>query len=345
MYDNNALNFSFEISAGAVSIVDGISIVDVNEANELTAMAVVSVPAYPESKALDLVAEADDMARFYEHASMLISEVDLETVKCRFHKLLYEVLGDGVYALNVLLFCHDCVILYAFETGMTYKVEYKMDNDDLLITDIYTVDYVRSKGSEEEMFAENMNTEAEAVVEVAEAVAEVEEAIAEVETEVEVEVAEEVIEAEVQVETAEEIVEDVIAEDQEEDKVEDPVQEVEEDKEDEELAELRKRVAELEAENETLSQYKAEIEKIEEEKRIAEVESKKEKLRKYASEEGLSIEEPVIAEAIEALDYEAIVAEVTANKEKAKTEKKDETYVASYTDIGTKGISYLFKSR
>ena len=88
MHDNNALNFSFEISAGCVDEVDGITIVDANEANELTAMAVVSVPAYPESKALELVAEADDINRFYANAEMLISEVDIETVKRRFHEML-----------------------------------------------------------------------------------------------------------------------------------------------------------------------------------------------------------------------------------------------------------------
>ena len=347
------MNFSFEISAGVVTVVDGISLVDANEENELTAMAVVSVPAYPESKALDLVAEADDAVRFYANANMQISEVDIETVKQRFHRLLFEMIGEKTYWMNVLLFCHDCVLMYDYQCGHTYKVEYMMDNDDLIIKDFYEVNFVRSEGCEKEMNEEMKVSEVEVTAE---------EAIAETNEVAEVEVAEEVVaEAEAHVETAEEATEVVaeevaaeteIAEEDKEDEKNDPEDPADENdpeepkkEEEDEMAALRKRCAELEAENEALNQIKAELEAKQEEERKAAVNAKKESLRSYAISEGLSVEETVIAEAIENLNYEAIVAEVTANKSKAKETKKEESYFASYTDIGVSGFSYLLKSR
>lgn len=337
LYDNNALNFSFEISAGAVDVIDGISVVDVNDANELTAMAIVSVPAYPESKALDLVAEANDCERFYGNANMQISEVDIETVKMRFHRMMHEVLGEKIYSLNTLLFCHDCVILYDYESGLTYKAEYMMDNDDFILKDFYAIDFVRSEGSEKEMIDEMNNSAAEVAVEVAE-----------VEEKVEVEIAEEVVEAEAQTEEAEEIVAEtaeeveVVAEEKKDE--EDPEEIPEEDEEENEAAELRKRCAELEAQIEELAKYKAEIEKIEEEKKAAEIKAEKDELRGYAVKAGLNVEDAVIAELVEKLDYKAIVAEANSIPVKAE-EKKETSYMASFVDIRPNGIGYLLESR
>lgn len=337
LYDNNALNFSFEISAGVVNIVDGISVVDANEENELTAMAVVSIPAYPESKALDLVAEADEMTRFYANANMQISEMDIEVVRRRFHEALYEMMGDKIYRYCTLLFCHDCVILYDYEDGKTYKAEYMMDNDNLMIKDFYMVDFVRSEGSETEMkiseqeaIAEEMNLENHETAEAAAA-------------------EETVVEAEVKTDetkdTSAEIAEEI--EDEKGDEAEDAKGEPDEenDEKEDKLAEALKKCADLEAEIEALKQFKEELDQMKEEKLQAEAEAKKASLREYAESEGLSAKETVIAEAIENLDYEKIVAEVTANKSKAKEQKKGEGYFAAYTDIGVGGFSYLLKSR
>ena len=351
LYENNALNFSFEISAGVVDVVDGITIVDANEENELTAMAVVSVPAYPESKALELVAEADDMIRFYANASMQISEVDIETVRRRFHELLFQMFGEKTYYLSVLLFCYDCVILYDYQDGNTYKAEYMMDNDDLIIKDFYEVDFVRSEGSEKEMNEEMKVSEVEVMTE---------EVVAEAEVAVEAVVAEEtVVEAEAVVETAEEatevVAEEVVSETEIAEEIKDDEKEPEKDPDDndpedpeddkDEVAELKKRCAELEEQVKAMNEIKAELDAIKDAQLKAEVDAKKENLRKYAESEGLDAKETVIAEAIENLNYEAIVAEVTANKSKAKEPKKEESYFASYTDIGVTGISYLLKSR
>lgn len=354
LYDNNALNFSFEISAGVVAIENGISIVDANEENELTAMAVVSVPAYPESKALELVAEADDINRFYANANMQISEVDIETVKRRFYELLYKMCSDQVYSFHPLLFCHDCVILYNHMEGRTYKVEYMMENDDLIIKDFYEVKFVRSEGSEKEMEDVKKMSEAELAEK---------ENISQAQHEAEVETAEnQAVEAETNVETAEDIeseckkktdeaeaeckknAEDAEAEckkkseckrkamDEEKDcnkECDDPENDMDE------MEALKKRCAELEAELNSMKEAKVKAER----------DAKKDELRKYAASEGLSVEDAVIAEAIENLNYEAIVAEVTANKNKAKEPKKEESYFASYADIGVGGLSYLLKSR
>lgn len=365
LYDNNALNFSFEISAGVVTIENGISIVDANEENELTAMAVVSVPAYPESKALELVAEADDMNRFYANANMQISEVDIETVRRRFYELLYKTLDGCIYSFSMLLFCHDCAILYDYECGRTYKVEYMMENDDLIIKDFYEVQFVRAEGSEKEMEDVKKMSEAEVA----------EKNASQAQHEAEVETAEnQAVEAEANVETAEDVeseckkqaedteaeckkkAEDAEAECKKQseckkkamdDESKDCEKDCEDDPEDDmdEMSALKKRCGELEAELEAMKKIKCELDAMKEAQVKAELDAKKDKLRKYAASEGLSVEDAVVAEAIENLNYEAIVAEVTANKDKAKEQKKDDSYFASYADIGVGGFSYLLKSR
>ena len=59
LYNMGILNFSFEIkyNKSAVIIKDGIQYVDASPLNAITGMAIVSVPAYTESKAYSLVAE------------------------------------------------------------------------------------------------------------------------------------------------------------------------------------------------------------------------------------------------------------------------------------------------
>ena len=65
MYESGNLAFSFEIMVSVVSEVNGTMVIDAAEGNELIGMAIVSVPAYPEAKALKLIAEEqkeeDDM--------------------------------------------------------------------------------------------------------------------------------------------------------------------------------------------------------------------------------------------------------------------------------------------
>lgn len=359
LYNMNALNFSFEISAGVVDVVDGITIVDANEQNELTGMAVVSVPAYPESTALELVAELKDIDRFYANANMQISEIDIETVRRVFHKALYEMLGDRCYSLGVLLFCHDCVILYDYDNGGNYKVEYLMDGNDLVIKDFYEIDFVRSGGIKNDMEElknyVDSEVEVEETVEIAEAETEVtvaeetvevaEEVVAE-ETEVAeaVETAEEAIEAEAQteIETAEEMNVETAEEIEEHD---DDKHDIDDDDDRDELAELRAENEQLKAELETLRQFKAELDEIRESERQASIKAEKDSLRKYAENEGLDTENAVIAEAIESMDYKTLMSEAMANKTESMKEAKSESYFAGYTDMKTDRFAYLLERR
>ena len=60
MYEAGTLTFSFEIMASVMSERDGVMVIDAAEGNELIGMAIVSVPAYPEATALQLVAEKQE---------------------------------------------------------------------------------------------------------------------------------------------------------------------------------------------------------------------------------------------------------------------------------------------
>lgn len=338
LYDQGKLNFSFEISAGAVSIIDGITIVDANEDNELTAMAVVSIPAYPESTALDLVAEAQQsIEQFYENAQVLISEMDFETVRERFFKLLYmHHGGEHPYSPRVLLFCVDCVIFYEEITSKTFKVEYMVDNEEFIIKDVYEVKFERSEGSEEEMNVNPENVqEMEAAVEVTETVTEVEsnseavvseESVVEVAETVEVEAAEETeaadgtanvedahVEAEAACETAYAEVDHAEAEDAV-------------------VAELREEIANL----------KAELERMKSEREEAEKKVEREKMTEFAENHGLDIANTVVAEAIKNLDHKTLMSEMMANDNRpAKSETA--SAVRENCDIKPAGNSYLFE--
>jgi len=57
LYDLGLLSFSFEIQYTMTTQIDGIEYIDAADGNVITGMAVVSYPAYPESKALLLVAQ------------------------------------------------------------------------------------------------------------------------------------------------------------------------------------------------------------------------------------------------------------------------------------------------
>lgn len=64
LYENNALNFSFEISynQNAVDEQNGVLVIRADEHNMLTGLAIVSVPAYEEAIALSLVAEDESVS-------------------------------------------------------------------------------------------------------------------------------------------------------------------------------------------------------------------------------------------------------------------------------------------
>lgn len=71
LYENGALNFSFEISymPDAVHKEDGVLYIQADEHNVLTGLAIVSVPAYEEAVALSLVAEDESATQCSESAA------------------------------------------------------------------------------------------------------------------------------------------------------------------------------------------------------------------------------------------------------------------------------------
>lgn len=382
LYANNALNFSFEISAGELREENGITIVDASDNNELTAMAVVSVPAYPESKALDLVAEAKPTIEdFYENTKFIAAEMDLETVRWKFFDALYDYKSDEAWHMRPVLFCYDCVILYDDQEGKSYKCEYIVQGDELILKDFYEIKFIRAeKGSENEM---EMNEAMKAELEEEEAKLKAEPDPAPADTEggteggtentgttdpdpnpadpdpadpdpVEEPVVEpaapeenvigtEPVRASGEAETTVEVAEDLpIVEEEQEDRDDPEDQNEPEDKEDEdELIALRKHCAELEAQIEALNRVKAELDQIKAEREKAELDEKKAELREYAIAEGLNVEDDTVARAIDEMDHAALMSEVMSKKNSKKEADTQVAYVASF-DIGVKGTSYLF---
>lgn len=359
LYANNALNFSFEISAGELREENGVTIVDASDNNELTAMAVVSVPAYPESKALDLVAEAKPtIENFYENTKFIAAEMDLETVRWKFWDALNAYLGEESWHMRPTLFCIDCVILYDDVCGKSYKAEYLIQGDELILKDFYEIKFVRAeKGSENEMEMNEVNKLAEEQVET-EIKAEEErvEQVVETAEEAQTEQPENV---EAEVETAEETVEEVVAEEAEptvevaedlplvEDEQKDPDDQDDpddrndrDDLDDDEVLALRKECSELKALVEELKAAKEELDQIKAEREQAELDEKKNQLREYAIAEGLNVEDENIARAIDEMDHAALMSEVMNKKNSKKEADKQVSYVASF-DIGVKGTSYL----
>ena len=139
-------------------MVNGVTIVDAQEGNDLMGMAIVYYPACPEARAQTLVAEADGarlMASVFASANIQLAEMDIDIVRGKFWKALCKRYDDEVWQMRVLLMCPDCVIYYD-DNGRTWKVEYRIENDDMCITDWYEVDFVRAQRGENEMEKEKI---------------------------------------------------------------------------------------------------------------------------------------------------------------------------------------------
>ena len=148
LYESGNLNFSFEIIAGELTEQDGVTIIGDSESNELIGMAVVSLPAYPEAKALALVAEIDEDNRqqaMLKHARMEISEVDFWTIRHWFYEALKAIIGESIWDYSFERVGVDSAILYNTMSGITIKVEYVAGDEGVLITDAYEVVYQRKE--------------------------------------------------------------------------------------------------------------------------------------------------------------------------------------------------------
>ena len=156
LYDSNALRCSFEIQAGDISIdTDGACLVDVSEKNHLIGMAVVSVPAYSSSIALDLVAEAKEEENTESSSEISIAEMTFDTVWGKIFAWLLEHV-DNRMDFTFERLCPDCAILYERWTGKTYKLDYVVEGDYFVVTDMYEVRYTRAdETTENESRGEN----------------------------------------------------------------------------------------------------------------------------------------------------------------------------------------------
>lgn len=290
LYDAGALKFSFEIRAAQVEEKDGVTIVDAAEGNRLTAMAVVTTPAYPSATALDLAAELD------------LSSIRMfvwQEASSRLNNECFDILQAGA----------DYAYLYLY-SGTMLRMEFVVEEHGINVTDMFEVRFERAEVNNE------MNDQEQAMVEETTV-----EQTAEVQNPAEEQVSEEqAISAEAeQTEPASETAETVVSEEKPEEETEEDEQEEEEEKPDK-MAELEAKLNELlaakaEAEAER-DRAKQEADNLKAEKAAAEAaaekKQKQEKMLAVAERIGLNLNAEAVKAAVEALDYEALMAEVPA---------------------------------
>lgn len=327
LYNAGKLNFSFEILAADVTVSNGITYIDASPNNTLFGMAVVSVPAYPEAKALAMVAEVKGASDAVLNIS--ISEATYETLMGLLWEQLKALFGNEdefYWEYRVERVCHDCLILYRNSDGRTIRVDYEVVNDVPVITDIYEVVYTR-KESVISVSEVNNNTEiVEEIVENtegAEVVAEVTEPVAPAVEESTPEVAEN------EAPEVEQTEEPEATEPEAEAPAVEPVEAADNSDKDTAIANLNKELEAAKAELAMLQEYKVIAEQAEADRKAKEIAAKKENLKKFAENSKLNLEDAKVAEAVEGLDYEALVSMTLASKD--EPEKK--TLVSGFTQF------------
>lgn len=157
LFEEGRLTFSFEIMAREVIRTGGVLTVDAAEGNALIGMAVVSTPAYPDSLALELVAQkGEDLLDkpfavvhiAEDDTDALTAEVSFETVEWWIHEYVYDTYYrnsnyDKYGNVNKLTLTNESFVIYVVMTGQMIKHEYLVKDNALIVTDIYEVDFVR----------------------------------------------------------------------------------------------------------------------------------------------------------------------------------------------------------
>lgn len=239
-------------------------------------MAVVSIPAYPEAKALAMVAEIEEDNRrqtMLAHTDYEISEVDFETIRCWFFDMLRATLGDELWDYRIERICVDCAILYDVRHGRTLKFEYVAGDEGLVVTDVYEVMYQRIENNGGKEMSETMNKELEAQAAVANAQA---------------------VEAKTMLTQAQATITTLNTQ----------------------VQEQGDRITELQDENTTLQEQadavpslQAEVEKLRGQIAEIEAESKRDQLRQFANAHHLDMENETVTKAIAELDAITLMAE------------------------------------
>lgn len=287
MYNTGRLKFSFEIWASEIHEEDGVTVVDANPGNQLTAMAIVTTPALPAAVAIGLAAD-----------------VDIEAFRCKVWHLLDQKFGMDRW--QIVWMGLEYAVLYFYDKGNMLRVEYKMDGDELVSTDVYEVTFSKVEEVNEDM--DKLNAEATNVATPAiEETTATADAVLNMNT-VRPEEGEGNTSAECGLnpeDAACDNREAAACGDDQRAEIENDIDDDLKDESNDDAEDLEEMRRELETVKAELAAYK----KAEEDAKLAE---KKENARRYAEREGLDLNAEAVKAAIENADYEALAAEVMA---------------------------------
>jgi hypothetical protein len=153
LFAEGNLNFSFEIIARETNRRNGIEYIDAAKGNFLIGMAMVSFPAERSAKALALVAEEDSgkiIEESFKYTRYIeIAEANIDTMRMWVWQAVNTWFADDVTEVGIERLCPDCAILYIYETAQTFKMEYTVTDEGLIITDVYEVKLTRKDGVDE----------------------------------------------------------------------------------------------------------------------------------------------------------------------------------------------------
>lgn len=345
MFRDHSLYFSFEIAAGKLREENGVTVVDADPENQLTAMTIVTTPAYPESTALSMVAELRRQEMERE-----MDEERKEDVVERLARTLRKQYGERADELECVWLGKSCALLFDRSRDCFLKMPCTDTEDDM---DVGEPQVLEIDHSNDELTKEGSETSMDKPMEAMDekkAMMPEDRVVVEKEAKVQTtEVQEKPMkEPKAEGETRE------MAEDMPGAKKE-PVQETKAEPESkpEDAApkandgaadagkpdgmDLEKEVETLRARCKTME---AELEQIKKERMTAEADAKRTELRDFAKAQGLNLEDAEVADAIESMNYEKLVKLMTAvRKQCASADVK----IASFSDINSASYSYLFE--
>jgi len=155
LYASGDLKFSCEVFVGKYIDRDGYQDIPRDENNELIGVCVVSRPAETRATAYALVAEALNcdlggkiMKKTYKDffkdtvVSMELAELDLGQLEKKVFNKLSEQMGEDLWDYYATDFLMSGIILQHYKTGDYYKVDYKVEGDDITLGELYKVSKV-----------------------------------------------------------------------------------------------------------------------------------------------------------------------------------------------------------
>jgi hypothetical protein len=141
MFEESKLFFSFEILAAKVNKVEDLVYIGADPDNRLTAMCIVSIPAYKEAKAIRLVASLDEeMIKNVEGLTQWVAELEIDGVRSQIYTLLFYG-SDPMFnwTWDLREFGVDYILLKNRDTGERKMIKYSVVDDKVNIIESYTV--------------------------------------------------------------------------------------------------------------------------------------------------------------------------------------------------------------